>query len=711
MSSGTVDVRKQGSLVALLPALIFVITLSLTVGAALITRRSLDEAARARLEALAGPTADRLGDRFLNAAAVARGTAGLFTAEGRVSADSFHRYVNAQSIERWFAHGHVSWVAAIAPEDEAVVLAQARRDRADYAFKSPHPRFPVVFVFPRDEENERALGIDLAELPDRLAALERARDRGELQIIHHVQQKLDPDHPGSAVFYPVFTGPPAPQTLEERRAQFRGVVIVSTATDAVMENAFGPALPYFHVEVFDRADGERLIWRSPGFPSVAKEPGLRRALDVGDATLEVHVVPRESFAEPAERYAVLVMLVVGTLLALAASGLTFQQLRARRAAEIAQAATRLALDENDRRRALLDSVVAQSSDGIVMADDSGRVLLFNQAAADLLGIKRDEAPATAAELRFLTVEGQLISAWETPLARAIRGELVRDARWLIHRPDGEQRALSGTASPLRAPDRTGTGGLLVMRDETNRLRAEADRERLIAALEFSNAELEQFASVASHDLKAPLRGIAQLAQWLEDDLGEGLSDENRQHFHLLQGRVRRLTALIDGILGYARAGQSSQTLDTFDARAAAAEALQLLSAPAGALIDLPKEGVTLHGDKALLTQVLMNLLSNAFKHGDPTQATVHVEAEAQGDFVRFSVRDNGPGIAPEYHQRIWGMFQTLSPRDEKESTGIGLAVVRKLVQAQGGRTWLESAVGQGATFFFTWPRHVGRIRA
>jgi PAS domain S-box-containing protein len=400
------------------------------------------------------------------------------------------------------------------------------------------------------------------------------------------------------------------------------------------------------------------------------------------------------------------MLAVGALLAFTLAGLTFQQLRARKQAELAQQRTRAAFDEAERRRAQLDLVVAQSSDGIIMADRAGAIRVFNDAAARLHGVAPGEAtaPGWRPPFALLTVDGAPLPQEQSALARAVRGEFVSDERWVVRRPDGEERVLSGTASPLIGPDGRGAGAVLVARDETARLKEETERERLIHALEFSNAELEQFASVASHDLKAPLRGIAQLAQWLEEDLGPALSVENRQHLALLQGRVRRLVALVDGILGYARAGQSSPVKETFDARDVAAEALGLLSPPDGTRVQLPDEGLRITGDRPLLQQALMNLLSNAFKHGAAGAAHVEVGAASEGAFVRFSVKDDGPGIAPEYHQRVWGMFQVLASRDEKESTGIGLAVVRKVVQTQGGRTWLQSAPGQGATFFFTWPR-------
>ena len=695
--------RGRGRWLGLLPVILFASTLLASITAALVTRDSFEAAASARREKVADDAAERLRERLQSAGSVAIGTAGLFVAEERVTSSAFHAFVGAQSVSRWFSHGRVTWVVAPRPEERPTVLARGRTEWKGYRFRSPEPVYPVLFVWPRSSSNRRALGLDLATSDARRAAIELARDQGEMTLISPFHFSPELGTPDTAVLYPVYLG--APISLEERRAQFRGVVIVGASTNDLLADVFAASGSSSHVEVRDVATGSAL-WSSADFPPGASR-GVTRVIGFGGRELAVRLVPRAG-GEPVERFASAAILGVGSLLACAFAGLTFLQLRGRRAAELAQQTTRAAFDEADRRRALLDLVVEQSSDGIIMADGRGTVRLFNGAAAQLHGVSPHEvvSPSWEQTFRLLTVEGTPLPNEETPLARAVKGEVVRDARWVVHRPDGEHRVLTGSASPLKNPDGTSAGAVLVMRDETERLHAEAEQERLIAALEFSNAELEEFASVASHDLKAPLRGISQLAHFLEEDLGDKLSPEDRHHLALLKGRVRRLVALIDGILGYARAGQSSQTIETFDARDAASEALVLLAPPPGSEVRLPAPGLRLHGDKALLLQVLMNLLSNAFTHGAKGGSKIEVEAEADGAFVRFSVKDDGPGIAPEYHQRIWGMFQTLAPRDEKESTGIGLAVVRKVVQAQGGRTWLESAPGKGATFFFTWPRQL-----
>lgn len=222
-------------------------------------------------------------------------------------------------------------------------------------------------------------------------------------------------------------------------------------------------------------------------------------------------------------------------------------------------------------------------------------------------------------------------------------------------------------------------------------------------LEQSNRELDQFAYVASHDLKAPLRGIANLAQWLEEDLGEHVSGESREHLTLLRGRVNRMEALIDGILTYSRAGRKRDEIEQVDTAKLIATVIDLLAPPPGVTVKVQPPLPALLTERVPLQQVFMNLIGNAIKYGHSASPIVAVAGEETGDMVRFSVSDNGPGIAPQFHEKIWQIFQTLAPRDEIEGTGIGLSVVRKLVETRGGRAWVESNVGEGSTFYFTWP--------
>lgn len=226
---------------------------------------------------------------------------------------------------------------------------------------------------------------------------------------------------------------------------------------------------------------------------------------------------------------------------------------------------------------------------------------------------------------------------------------------------------------------------------------------LITALEKSNSELDQFAYVASHDLKAPLRGIANLAQWVEDDLGDRMDEQAREHMQLLKGRVARLENLIGGILAYSRAGRDRGDLTPVPLGQLATEVWELLAPPDTAHFEKADDLPVLGASRVALQQVLMNLIGNAIKYNQKRELHVQLGARREPGRWVIWVKDDGVGIAPEFQDKIWGLFQTLERRDKVESTGIGLSVVRKIVESNRGLTWVESQLGQGATFYFTWP--------
>lgn len=243
---------------------------------------------------------------------------------------------------------------------------------------------------------------------------------------------------------------------------------------------------------------------------------------------------------------------------------------------------------------------------------------------------------------------------------------------------------------------------------TNALNAMARTiDQNISQLEGRNQELDQFAYVVSHDLKAPLRGIESASRWIEEDMGPvGLPPHIREFLALMRQRVHRMENLITGILELARVGRVAQANEAVFVRQLLREIADTQGLPAGMHLELPFFLPTLTTNRTQLQQVFSNLISNAVKYHDhPASGTLHIGCDDVSEqLYRFSVQDDGPGIAPEYHERIFIIFQTLVERDTLESTGVGLAIVKKIVERQGGRIWVESAEGQGATFFFTWPK-------
>jgi len=222
-----------------------------------------------------------------------------------------------------------------------------------------------------------------------------------------------------------------------------------------------------------------------------------------------------------------------------------------------------------------------------------------------------------------------------------------------------------------------------------------------AALEAVNRELKDFAYVVSHDLKAPLRAISQLSTWLYQDHGDRLDAEGKEQLLLLNGRSQRMHALIDGILQYSRVGRIREKHEQVPLDFLVKEVIDILSIPENIRVVIPEELPTVVCERTRIQQVFQNLLSNAIKFLDKPEGIISIEWSDTNTHWQFSVSDNGPGIAKKYHKKIFQIFQTLIPRDEYESTGVGLTIVKKVVELHGGEVRLKSELGKGATFIFT----------
>lgn len=242
-----------------------------------------------------------------------------------------------------------------------------------------------------------------------------------------------------------------------------------------------------------------------------------------------------------------------------------------------------------------------------------------------------------------------------------------------------------------------------VQDITPLKRDEAELRQQADELARSNQELDEFAYIASHDLKTPLRGIDNLSKWIEEDASGSLSETSREHLRKLRQRVARLERLLDDLLQYSRAGHQLGDLMPIQTGPLVRYIVEILAPPAGFVVNVAEDLPRIKTHKAPLELVFRNLIDNAIKHHDRTEGYIEVSAVSRGRFMEFCVSDDGPGIPSDYHVRIFRMFQTLKPRDELESSGMGLAVVKKVVERQGGRVTVESHVGRGTTFRFTWP--------
>ncbi len=372
-------------------------------------------------------------------------------------------------------------------------------------------------------------------------------------------------------------------------------------------------------------------------------------------------------------------------------------------------------EELRESKTLISAITTNVVDSVVTVNTKGKIETFNQAAEKIFGYSKKEA--IGKDVALLLVDP--LSSQETQQVEI--QTLTPFLLGLTHTWQSIAYRKMGASFPVEVSvSKMDIDGyfLVIIRDITEsedakaNLQARADEltrlSMVLAAtnltLEKQNQELDKFAYVASHDLKAPLRAIANLSEWIEEDLQEQFSPESQYQMKLLRGRVYRMEALIDGLLAYSRIGQ----MQLFPEKVVVGDLLenivQSLSPPQSFVICIGQPMPTLRTKRVLLQQVFFNLIDNAIKHHHRSAGKVRISVKEGEQFYEFAIADDGPGITPMFHERIFTLFQTLQSRDVKETTGTGLAVAKKIVETEGGKIWIESQEGTGSTFYFTWPK-------
>jgi PAS domain S-box-containing protein len=347
-------------------------------------------------------------------------------------------------------------------------------------------------------------------------------------------------------------------------------------------------------------------------------------------------------------------------------------------------------------------VVEASPTALVLAGPSGRIEMVNRQAERMFGYGRAELANQPLEslmpARFRHGHVQLRHHFAADMSSRLMGE-GRDLFGL--RKDGTEFPLEIGLNPIEFEGETMVLAGII--DITARRRIEFEKEQQRLELARSNADLEEFAYVASHDLKAPLRAISHLVEWISEDIEVTASTETIDNLKLLRGRVVRLQSLLDGLLAYARIGKARVSYEQVDVNQVVRDVVAVLSPPVGFEVACGGTLPLLRTHRTPILVVLQNLIANGLKHHDRDEGRITIAMKLLNGVAEFRVSDDGPGIEPRFHERIFVIFQTLSSRDDLESSGIGLAIVKKRVEAHGGRIWVESAPpARGTTIVFTW---------
>ncbi|MFY7671425.1 sensor histidine kinase [Tenacibaculum sp. MEBiC06402] len=346
----------------------------------------------------------------------------------------------------------------------------------------------------------------------------------------------------------------------------------------------------------------------------------------------------------------------------------------------------------------LESLFKTIVDPYILMDLYGNVVKMNNAAAEFFGYDMDS------EVFNVT---SLLVPEDVPYAKKTYFELlqkgvIKNYKARVFDKNNEIRWIE--ISPSIVYDEKGkptfTQG--VLRDITERLTNQKEKETLLKNLKKSNQELNDFAHVVSHDLKAPLRSMNALVSWLKEDCLELSDDENiKENFELLLKKIDKMDHLINGILKYASIDKIEHPKKDIDLQEVVDIILDTIHIPDYVKVVIPEKLPVAEGDKFRLHQLFQNLISNAVKYADNENGEVSITYKTKKDFWEFQISDNGKGIPKKYHKKVFGIFETLD--DHHNSTGIGLSIVKKIIDLFDGSIWVSSIEGEGATFHFTLP--------
>ncbi|RJR17632.1 MAG: PAS domain S-box protein [Nitrospiraceae bacterium] len=355
----------------------------------------------------------------------------------------------------------------------------------------------------------------------------------------------------------------------------------------------------------------------------------------------------------------------------------------------------------EEERALLFLAVETATEAINIVDDKVMIIYANDAMNNLFGYEKGE------------LIGRHVSVLNPPdLTEKITADIVtsleQNGAWTGEIPnikkDGTEFVSHATATAMKDDSGRINYVISTQHDITHRKQTEKKLDSYLRQLEKANSELSDFAYIVSHDLKEPLRAVHSLAKWIIEDYADRFDAEGKEKMHLLMGRVRRMNDLVEGILQYSRAGRLIIEKNKIDLNQIAAEVINILHPPRHVRVTIDGTLPTVQCERTSMAQIFQNLIGNAIKYMDKPEGDVHISASDEKEAWKICVSDNGPGIREKDHERIFQMFRVLQPRDQVEASGVGLAVVKKIVEMYGGKVWVESEAGKGSRFYFTIPK-------
>ncbi len=344
----------------------------------------------------------------------------------------------------------------------------------------------------------------------------------------------------------------------------------------------------------------------------------------------------------------------------------------------------------------LQGVFDNLVDAYVLMDISGNVVKMNNSAKNLFGYDIDQEKLNIVTLIYKEDYQYAMTSFQELVTKGS----FSDYQARVYTKDKGVRTVHINASLIRNKNHQPVAAQGIVRDITAQLELEQQREKLVIDLEKMNQELSDYAHIVSHDLKSPLRSIYALVNWIKEDYSSAFDKIGLGHLSMIEKTLEKMETLINDILSYSRAG-NKDNLETkqIDLNTLISDIKNIILIPDNTKVYSKQELPVIHGDKTRIQQLFQNLIGNAVMYMDKEKGIIEIDYTDQKTHHLFIIKDNGPGIKEEYHKKIFKMFESVG--NHKNSTGIGLAIVKKIVELYEGKIWLESSLDTGTTFYFT----------
>lgn len=701
---------------------ILCLSLTLTVLAWLLSQRYVESRLQDRFSFRVAQLETQVRDRMHEYERAVRHAAAFLTLEGEVDRGGWHRFVERLQLPGYLPAARSLTVAFAIPAKALPRHRAAMRAEGfgDYQIRPSNPRdfyYPIVFAEPLDALNRRLLGRDMRIEPIRRMAADVAIATGEPTLSGVVRLPAKTggtEIAGFVLNMPVFGSDVSAGTDNATRwREFRAMVGMVLRADELMRGVLGADQSLLSLEIADRDSSYRdgLVYSSldsstdtgPVVDGLADE----RVIHLAGRHWRMRTRALPGFIEQGDSRLSTVVGVVG----LSADLVLFLVIhllgrQRRRALALSDALLR---ERHSSFRAMIDAIAS----GILVVDRGGRIRFVNPAAEKLFGYESFELVGKSVS-SLVPIELREMHADHVTAGQ----DLPPGPRWMSQARGVEAIKRDGG----RVPVEVRLSGVVIegesmtmagIQDITHRIESERERERYTAELERharelerSNAELETFAHATSHDLKAPLRALDNLAAWIAEDLGDAVPEPTRRHLRLMRQRIDRMERLLDDLLAYARLARGEHPLEQVSISRLVHACWVLINRDRNFVMRFDGADLMAQTERVPLEHVLMNLLSNAIRHHDRPQGTVVVTCRAVDGRLAIEVSDDGPGIPAAFREKVFAIFQTLRPRDQLESSGVGLALVRRLVTERGGEVAVVDrgdGAGRGTTIRFTWP--------